>query len=226
MRLLREGTATARGATGAPDAARRHVLLAALGGAAAAVGGTWLPPFARAATAGAPANPTERLGYLQGVELFVAGCYGGISAAVGDGTRPLVDLIEAHHYEHAEAFGALAGDDAVAASNPGLIDLLVPELESLTLGDTPEPVLLRFAARLERQLAATQELLLLGLGTPEAVATGAAVVPVECGHAAALTLAAGDLGVESLFPEGALTSPAFGDGTDPDAGYDPEVFGT
>jgi rubrerythrin len=192
-------------------------------------------------TAGAPLGPLGRLfpaaaqaggltdtaiaGYAQGVELAAVAAYTAAAPALPDAVRPVGELFAGHHQEHADAFGAVAGDDAHPQPNRVLVEAVTPTLEAVAAGGVGLEDILRFARTLENQAAYTYAFALTALMDPAFAAATSTILPVETAHATVLSIAAGDTGFDALFPTGAFEVATVGDGTDPMAGFDPAVFG-
>ena len=140
----------------------------------------------------------------------------------------MAQLFAGHHQEHADAFGAVAGDDARPEANPKLVAAVTPTLEAVARrrrgrrGRSPAHVL-EFARGLENQAAYTYAAALTLLQDPAYAAATSTILPIEAQHATVLAVALGK-GPDDLFPTGAFESAALGDGTDPKAGLDPAVF--
>ena len=132
---------------------------------------------------------------------------------------PVAQLFLSHHQQHADAFGAVAGDKAVTAPNAKLIAAVGPTLAGLT----DETGALEFAFVLEGQAAYTYAAALTLLQDPAYAAATSTILPIEAQHQVVLGLALGK-SVADVFPTDAFESAALGDGTDPLAGLDPAVF--
>jgi rubrerythrin len=176
------------------------------------------------AAQGGGLTDTVIAGYAQSVELAAVAAYTAAAPALPAEVRPVGELFASHHQEHADAFGAVAGDDARPEANPTLVAAVTPTLEAVAGGGVSLEDILRFARTLENQAAYTYAFALTALQDPAYAAATSTILPVEAAHATVLSIAAGDVDFEALFPTGAFESAAVGDGTDPLAGLDPAVF--
>jgi rubrerythrin len=183
-------------------------------------------PLGRMLPAAAAQGLTDTViaGYAQSVELAAVAAYTAAAGALPDAVRPVGELFASHHQDHADAFGAVAGDDAQPEPNAALVELVTPTLEMVAGGGVPLEDILRFARTLENQAAYTYAFALTALSDPAYAAATSTILPVETAHATVLSIAAGDTDFESLFPTGAFEVATVGDGTDPLAGLDPAVF--
>jgi hypothetical protein len=139
----------------------------------------------------------------------------------------VAQLFAGHHQDHADAFGAVAGDDARPEANPKLVAAVTPTLEAVANGvaagtDMTTDVLM-FAKGVENQAAYTYAAALTLLTDPAYAAATSTILPIEAQHATVISVALGE-GPDDWFPNGAFESAALGDGTDPLAGFDPAVF--
>jgi len=205
---------------GAARASRRRFLggagLAGVGLAAAPV----VLARGRVATASAPALDDQTIaGYAQGVELAAVAAYTAAAAALTNATLPVAEMFMGHHQQHADAFGAVAGDKAASGPNQKLVTALTPALQAVT----DEMSALELAFTLENQAAYTYAAALTLLQDPAYAAATSTILPIEAQHAVVLGLALGK-SVADVFPTGAFESASLGDGTDPLAGLDPAVF--
>lgn len=163
-------------------------------------------------------------GYAQSVELAAVAAYTAAAPALPDEVRPVGELFASHHQDHADAFGAVAGDDAQPEANAALVAAVTPTLEAVGAGSVELADILRFARTLENQAAYTYAFALTALADPAYAAATSTILPVETAHATVLSIAAGDVDFGDLFPTGAFEVAVVGDGTDPLAGLDPAVF--
>jgi hypothetical protein len=173
---------------------------------------------ARAAAAGGLDDMTIA-GYAQSVELAAVAAYTAAAPALSAATLPVGQLFLSHHQQHADAFGAVAGDKAATGPNAKLVAAVTPALQAIT----DEAGALEFAFTLEGQAAYTYAAALTLLQDPAYAAATATILPIESQHQVVLGLALGK-SVTDVFPTGAFESAALGDGTDPKAGLDPAVF--
>lgn len=211
----------------ANGARRRFLRNAGLAGAGATlitVGGP-LTPLGRLFPAGAQEGLTDTAiaGYAQSVELAAVAAYTAAAGALPADVRPVGELFASHHQEHADAFGAVAGEDARPEANPTLVALVTPTLEMVAAGNVAVPDILTFARDIENQAVYTYAFALTALQDAAFAAATSTILPVEASHATVLSIAAGDTG--NLFPTDAFEVAVVGDGTDPRAGLDPAVFG-
>jgi rubrerythrin len=175
-------------------------------------------PFAAAAAAQTLDDQTIA-GYAQSVELAAVAAYMAAAPVLSSATKPVAELFMSHHQQHAEAFGAVAGDKKATGPNQKLVTALTPTLQ----GIKDEMGALDFAFTLENQAAYTYAAALTLLQDPKYAAATATILPIEAQHAVVLGLAVGK-SVPDVFPTQAFESSALGDGTDPLAGLDPKVF--
>src|SRR5688572_10871558 len=202
--------------------------LAAVGGTLLATGGG-IATFTRfgGLAAAQSLSDTQIAGYAQSIELAAVAAYTAAAPKLSDDVLAVATLFAGHHQEHADAFGAVAGDDARPEANAKLVEAVTPTLEAVGAAE-PSPELtsqiLAFARDLENQAAYTYAAALTLLADPNYAAATSTILPIEAQHATVLTLAL-EGGPDELFPTGAFESSALGDGTDPTKGLDPAVFG-
>jgi Ferritin-like domain len=158
-------------------------------------------------------------GYAQSVELAAVAAYTGAAPVLSAGTLPVAQLFMSHHQQHADAFGAVAGDKKATGPNAKLIAALTPALA----GIKDEMAALEFAFVIEGQAAYTYAAALTLLQDPAYAAATSTILPIEAQHQVVLGLALGK-SVTDVFPTQAFESSTLGDGTDPLAGLDPAVF--
>jgi hypothetical protein len=193
--------------------------------------GGGLVPFTRltglAAAQDATLTDTVIAGYAQSVELAAVAAYTAAAPALSGDTLAVAQLFAGHHQDHADAFGAVAGDDARPEPNAKLVAAVTPTLEAVSAaveqGQDVTADVLRFAKGVENQAAYTYAAALTLLTDPAYASATSTILPIEAQHATVLSLALGE-GPEDWFPTGAFESAALGDGTDPKAGFDPAVF--
>jgi rubrerythrin len=197
--------------------ARRSLAMpaAAMGGAAALVA----LPFLSSRVAAQGLDDQTIAGYAQGVELAAVAAYTAAAPVLSAGTLPVAQLFMSHHQQHADAFGAVAGDKAATGPNQKLVTALGPTLA----GIKDETAALEFAFTLEGQAAYTYAAALTLLQDPAYAAATSTILPIEAQHQVVLGLALGKA-VTDVFPTGAFESAKLGDGTDPLAGLDPATF--
>ena len=213
MRSFQEETADLH--LDAVHASRRNLVVPAALGSAALVA----LPFLTSQAAAQGLDDQTIAGYAQGIELAAVEAYKAAAPVLSSGTLPVAELFLSHHQQHADAFGAVAGDKKATAPNQKLITALGPVLSAIT----DEPAALNFAFTLENQAAYTYAAALTLLQDPQYAAATATILPIEAQHAVVLGLAVGK-SVADVFPTEAFESAALGDGTDPLAGLDPATF--
>ena len=176
------------------------------------------------------ASPTPSIaGYAQSVELAAVAAYTAAAPALTGDTLAVAQLFLGHHQEHADAFGAVAGDDARPEANPKLVAAVTPTLEAVDgRGRRPARTLTDRRARVRPRRSRTRRPTPTPppsplLQDPAYAAATSTILPIEAQHATVLAVALGK-GPDDLFPTGAFESAALGDGTDPKAGLDPAVF--
>lgn len=171
------------------DASRRRFLTRAVaGGAVVAVGGVVLPvaglvpaALAQEEDSAVPEADAELATYAAGVERAAVAAY-GLAAEKKLITEPLLQislLFSQHHKDHAGAFEALLGLDAPVPPNPALVAALGPQIEAAA----DEAALLTVLFAIEQGAAATYQLAMGVLESPEAAAAVATIEPVEAQHA-------------------------------------------
>jgi rubrerythrin len=203
--------------------------VAGAGSALLTVGGG-LAPFTRlAGLAGAQEALTDTgiAGYAQSIELAAVAAYTAAAPALKGDTLAVAKLFLGHHQDHADAFGAVAGDDARPEPNAKLVAVVTPTLEAVAAavkaGTDVTTDVLKFAMTVENQAAYTYAAALTLLTDPAYAAATSTILPIEAQHATVLALALGE-GPDAWFPTGAFEAAALGDGSDPKAGFDPAVF--
>jgi hypothetical protein len=159
-------------------------------------------------------------GFAQGVELAAVEAYTAAAPLLSSEVASVGQLFASHHQQHADAFGAVAGDEAAGGPNQSLLDAVGPQLAAIT----DQTGALEFARVLENQAAYTYAAALTLLQDPAYAAATATILPIEAQHATVISIALGMTNADSLFPTGAFESATLGDGTDPNAGLDPAVF--
>ncbi len=212
--------------------ARRSFLkrsgLAAVGGTVLATGGG-IATFTRLGglAAAQGLSDTQIAGYAQSIELAAVAAYEAAAPKLSGDVLAVATLFASHHGEHADAFGAVAGDDARPEPNAKLVEAVTPTLEAVGAAEASDELtgqILAFARDLENQAAYTYAAALTLLTDAAYAAATSTILPIEAQHATVLTLAL-EGGPDELFPTGAFESAALGDGTDTEAGLDPPVFG-
>lgn len=230
MRDFKE-TASELHLAAARDGRRTFLRKAGIAGAGgtllAATGGlTRFSPLAGLAGAQGLSD-TVIAGYAQSVELAAVAAYSAAAPALSGDVLAVAQLFLGHHQDHADAFGAVAGDDARPEPNPKLVAAVTPTLEAVSAavaaGQDATADVLGFAKTVENQAAFTYAAALTLLTDPAYAAATSTILPIEAQHATVLSLALGE-GPDDWFPTGAFESAALGDGTDPKAGFDPATF--
>ena len=119
----------------AAQGARRSFMkksgLAAVGGTLLATGGG-LATFTRLgglAAAQEGLTDTVIAGYAQSIELAAVAAYKAAAPKLSGDVLAVATLFAGHHQDHADAFGAVAGDDARPEANPKLVADVTPTLE-------------------------------------------------------------------------------------------------
>jgi hypothetical protein len=231
MRTFKEETAELHLSTA--RASRRSFVkkagLAGVGGSLLTIGGGLAPLTRLGGLAAAQEGLTDTViaGYAQSVELAAVAAYTAAAPALSGDVLAVAQLFLGHHQQHADAFGAVAGDDARPEANPKLVAAVSPTLEAVGAGvaegrDMTGDVL-QFAKTVENQAAYTYAAALTLLSDPAYAAATSTILPIEAQHATVIALALGE-GADEWFPTGAFESAALGDGTNPKAGFDPAVF--
>ena len=202
--------------------------LAAVGGTVLATGGG-IATFTRLGglAAAQSLSDTQIAGYAQSIELAAVAAYEGAAPKLTGDVLAVAQLFSGHHTEPADAFGAVAGDDARPEANAKLVEAVTPTLQAVGAAEPSAELttqILGFARDLENEAAYTYAAALTLLSDPTYAAATSTILPIEAQHATVLTLAL-EGGPDELFPTGAFESTALGDGTDPTKGLDPAVFG-
>ncbi|MGH9275554.1 MAG: ferritin-like domain-containing protein, partial [Acidimicrobiales bacterium] len=219
-----------RAARGSRRSFVKQAGLAGVGGSLLTLGGG-LAPFTGfgglAAAQDAALSDTVIAGYAQSVELAAVAAYTAAAPALKGDVLAVAQLFLGHHQDHADAFGAVAGDDARPEPNAKLVAAVTPTLDAVGAGvaegkDMTGDVL-QFAKSVENQAAYTYAAALTLLTDPAYAAATSTILPIEAQHATVIALTLGE-GADEWFPTGAFESAALGDGTDPKAGFDPAVF--
>jgi hypothetical protein len=203
--------------------------LAAVGGTLLATGGGLATVTRLGGLAAAQEALTDTViaGYAQSVELAAVAVYQAVGEKLPAEVAAVGTLFAGHHQDHADAFGAVAGDDARPEPNSALVTLATPTLDAVAAGTIGEELtanILGFAKVIENQAAYTYAAAIGLLKDPSYSAATATILPIEAQHAVVLSIALGE-GAGDWFPTEAFESAALGDGTDPLKGLDPAVFG-
>lgn len=172
----------------APSGRSRRMFIRDVGiGSAAITMGSAILPVSRlmpAAFAQGELTDTDIAAFAQSVELAAVAAY---EAAAG---RDLLDaatvevatMFAGHHQDHADAFGAVAGDAAPDTANMAVLDAFGPMIEEAA----DAAALLQIAYDLEEGAAATYVFALGALEDPANAAATATILPVEAQHAVVL----------------------------------------
>ena len=217
---------------GAARGSRRSFMkksgLAAVGGTLLSAGGG-LAVFTRLggiAAAQDDLTDTVIAGYAQSVELAAVAVYQAVLDKLPAEVQPVGELFAGHHQDHADAFGAAAGDDARPEANAKLVAFATPTLDAVAAADASEELtanILGFAKTIENQAAYTYVAAITLLKDPAYSAATSTILPIEAQHAVVLSLALGEP-ADKWFPTEAFESATLGDGADPLRGLDPAVF--
>jgi hypothetical protein len=120
--------------------------------------------------------------FAQSIELALVQTYAAIGATAKVMTPAAVDATTtsgAHHDEHAQALGDIAGSAATTTPNRKLVNMSRAEVQKAA----DEPALLEIAYRLENQAASTYLFALSSLEATSALQLAASVLPIESQHA-------------------------------------------
>ncbi len=200
--------------------------LAAVGGFAATGGFASVTRLGGLAAAQEVLTDTAIAGFAQSIELAAVAAYGAAGEKLSGDVKAVATLFASHHQEHADAFGAVAGDDARPEPNEKLVAAVTPTLDAVAEADPSDALtaqILGFARDVENQAAYTYAAALTLLADPAYAAATSTILPIEAQHATVLSIALGE-GPDKWFPTEAFESAALGDGTDPLKGFDPAVF--
>jgi len=128
--------------------------------------------------------PTDTVlaAFVQGVELAAVALYAQAAVVVASPAAvSVMATFTAHHKQHALAFAAVAGADAVDGPVPGVLEALQPS--SLLVSERDG---LTFLFDVESRLASTHQYLVGRFTTVPAVALACTTLPVEGQHAVVL----------------------------------------
>lgn len=170
---------------------RRFLRNAGLGGVVLAFGSSLVPAgrLLPMAWAQDQLSDEDLAAFAQSLELAAVAAYGA-TIDTGKLDRAVADVaqtFQGHHQDHADQFGALAGDAATDEANQGVLDVFGPKIADAEDQDA----LLQIAQDLENGAASTYFFslgVLADLRAAEAVAT---VLPIESQHAVVLGQALG-----------------------------------
>ena len=134
-----------------------------------------------------PKQPTNEdlviLAYAQSLELAAVEAYKlAAPKLAGSAVLPVAVTFAAHHEQHAQAFGGLAGKAALGIANQSIIEAFGPRLESART----EAEVLRIAWELETAAASTYVAVLGEIESTNSAATIASIQPIEARHAAVI----------------------------------------
>jgi rubrerythrin len=153
-----------------------------MGGAALAIGAAAIPLASLWSSAyAAPAADVAIAKFAESVELAAVAAYQA-AAATGKVTGAgltTAKAFAAQHMDHAQAFGAYAGDAKTAVANPKLVAALGPEIKSAQT----ETDIVKIAYTVENAAAATYLYAIGALTDPAALKLTATILPVESQHA-------------------------------------------
>ncbi len=191
----------------------------------AAGGGVTTLSYLGGGTAAAQQGLTDTTlaGYAQGIELAAVAVYTAVAEKLSGAVLEVATLFASHHQDHADAFAALAGDDAQPKANPKLMKGIAPSLKLIAAGQPSEALttqILDFGRVIENQVTYTYAGGLALLTDPSYAAVTATILPIEAQHATVISLALGG-NADMLFPTGPFETAQLGDGTDPLSGFDP-----
>lgn len=202
--------------------------LAAVGGTLLSTGGGLATVTRLGGLAAAQDSLTDTAiaGFAQSIELAAVAAYMAAAPKLSGDVLAVATMFLGHHRDHADAFGAVAGDDARPEANAKLVALVTPTLEAVAAAEPSDDLtaqILGFAKGVENQAAYTYAAALTLLKDPGYAAATSTILPIEAQHATVLSLALEE-GPDKWFPTEAFESAALGDGSDPLRGFDPAVF--
>jgi hypothetical protein len=145
------------------------------------------------------------LNYAQSVELAMVDVY--VAAApklVGSDILPIALAFAAHHNQHGQAYGGLAGKAALGVANASILAAYEPRMTSAS----GEQDVLKVLFDLENAAASTYVTVLNQLRATNPATTVASVLPIESRHAAVIGQAL-NLPLEQQSPTFETTSNAF-----------------
>jgi hypothetical protein len=136
------------------------------------------------------------LGFVQSLELTAVAAYGIAldSKKLSDVTAGIAQIFQAHHRQHAQATGSLAGAAAPNLANGSLVAQFGPQFQAAAT----EKDLLQLAFQVENAAAATYAAALAEITGTDPAAVLASILPIESRHAVVLGQAIGlDVGAMS-----------------------------
>jgi rubrerythrin len=143
------------------------------------------------------ADDRALLGFIQSLELTAVAAYGIAldSKKLSDATGTVAQIFQAHHRQHAQATGSLAGAAAPNVANASLVAAFGPKFQSAA----DEKSLLQLAYQVENAAVATYAAALAKITGTDPAAVMASILPIESRHAIVLGQAMG-LGISDLAP--------------------------
>lgn len=206
----------------AARASRRRFMKFGAAGAGLVAAGPFVPGTGFLGMAAAQQlTDTQIAGFAQGFELVAVAAYEAAAPELSAATRPVAELFGSHHQQHADAFGAVAGDDAQPQANQKILAELGPLLEEAIAAG--EVAILELAQVVENEAAYTYAFGLTLLQDPAFASAAATILPIEAQHAATIGLALGQSPADQ-FPTGAFEAAAVGSAGDPTTGVDPAQY--
>lgn len=206
----------------AARASRRRFMKYGAAGAGLVAASPFLPGNGFLGMAAAQSlTDTQIAGFAQGFELVAVAAYAAAAPELSDGTRPVAELFGSHHQQHADAFGAVAGDDAQPEANAKILADLGPLLEDAIAKG--EVAILELAQIVENEAAYTYAFGLTLLQDKAFASAAATILPIEAQHAATIGLALGQSPADQ-FPTGAFEAAVVGSAGDPMTGVDPAQY--
>lgn len=169
---------------------RRFLTRAGIGGAAVVIGGTsfslatMMPASLAQTTTTEPSDGDMSIvQFAQTLELAAVAAYGAavdtnrLDTVVAETARTFA----LHHHDHADALAVIAGKKALNTANDQIVQVFAPAIKSA--GD--QNAIVRQLYQLEEGAAATYELALGLLESPDTAEAAASIMPVEGQHAVA-----------------------------------------
>jgi hypothetical protein len=137
------------------------------------------------------------LGFIESLELTAVAAYGMALASkkLSDTVGGVAAIFQAHHLQHAQATGSLAGPAAPHTANASLVAAFGPHFQSAA----DEKALLQLAYQVENAAAATYAAALAQITGTDPAAVMASILPIESRHAVVLAQAIG-IGISDMAP--------------------------
>jgi hypothetical protein len=137
------------------------------------------------------------LGFIQSLELTAVAAYGIAidSKKLSDTVGGIAVIFQAHHRQHAQATGSLAGPAAPNVANASLVAAFGPQFQAAAA----EKDLLQLAYQVENAAAATYAAALAQITGTDPAAVLASILPIESRHAIVLGQALG-IEIRDLVP--------------------------